>query len=235
MTGRFMSVDPENAQAMAGLDDPQSWNAYAYVNNNPLSRIDPNGKLFIASDLLQDLKEIWHNWKTYGYAMTDAELQRAATHARTQIAVEFQIRDAKGEIHSIDTSSLPAGAVLVLRDQLVEARNNGQIEVAANVPPGRPALNDDPYHEKNVQDRKKDLEKLKKVMQSDQRAAERVGYNNEVKDPPFNSHGQKVFTNGKNYITRDIDQHRGGFWKMFDRSGKRLGTYDVTLTRRIGG
>ncbi len=38
--GRFLSVDP-------GRDNdarvPQSWNLYAYVRNNPLSRIDPNG------------------------------------------------------------------------------------------------------------------------------------------------------------------------------------------------
>ena len=31
--GRFMSPDPENAGA--SLDDPESWNAYAYVSNNP--------------------------------------------------------------------------------------------------------------------------------------------------------------------------------------------------------
>ncbi len=32
--GRFMSPDPENAGAVAG--NPQSWNAYSYVVNNPL-------------------------------------------------------------------------------------------------------------------------------------------------------------------------------------------------------
>jgi RHS repeat-associated protein len=40
--GRFTSADP----ASAGSDplDPQSWNAYGYVLNNPLSNTDPDGE-----------------------------------------------------------------------------------------------------------------------------------------------------------------------------------------------
>ncbi|HWR14143.1 MAG TPA: RHS repeat-associated core domain-containing protein [Terriglobales bacterium] len=39
--GRFLSVDPDNAGAE--LQDPQSWNAYSYVGNNPLTFTDPDG------------------------------------------------------------------------------------------------------------------------------------------------------------------------------------------------
>ena len=38
---RFISPDPANAGADA--TDPQSWNAYAYVRNNPLALVDPMG------------------------------------------------------------------------------------------------------------------------------------------------------------------------------------------------
>jgi len=38
-TGRFLSTDP----AGCGPDNPQRWNRYAYVLNNPLTLIDPSG------------------------------------------------------------------------------------------------------------------------------------------------------------------------------------------------
>jgi RHS repeat-associated protein len=39
-TGRFNAVDP----VFAGLLDPQYWNRYSYVGNNPLSWADPTGR-----------------------------------------------------------------------------------------------------------------------------------------------------------------------------------------------
>lgn len=53
----------------------------------------------------------------------------------------------------------------------------------------------------------------------------------------YYSHGQAVFQKGKKFITRDIDSHNGGFWKMANsvanlvRKQTRLGTYDKFLTR----
>ena len=54
-----------------------------------------------------------------------------------------------------------------------------------------------------------------------------------VRDIPFNSHGKAVFTNGKQYITPDRDGHNGGVWKVFDRKGRRVGTYNKDLSERI--
>ena len=39
--GRFMAVDPGDDTA---LEEPQSWNKYAYVRNNPLILSDPTGR-----------------------------------------------------------------------------------------------------------------------------------------------------------------------------------------------
>jgi RHS repeat-associated protein len=42
--GRFLSVDPSLDMKMA-MANPQAWNRYAYVRNNPLRFIDPDGRL----------------------------------------------------------------------------------------------------------------------------------------------------------------------------------------------
>lgn len=40
--GRWISPDPAGTGAVSA-SDPQSWNRYAYVMNNPLSLVDPTG------------------------------------------------------------------------------------------------------------------------------------------------------------------------------------------------
>jgi filamentous hemagglutinin len=65
------------------------------------------------------------------------------------------------------------------------------------------------------------------------KAAEDLGFTKRIppQKAPFNSHGQPVFQAGNKYITPDVDGHSGGVWKMFDRNGTRLGTYDAKLVR----
>ena len=48
--GRFLSVDPESAGA--DPEFPQTWNAYAYVNNNPLKLVDPDGRVVFTAAAL---------------------------------------------------------------------------------------------------------------------------------------------------------------------------------------
>ncbi|OWT55528.1 hemagglutinin repeat-containing protein [Achromobacter insolitus] len=65
-----------------------------------------------------------------------------------------------------------------------------------------------------------------------QRRAKELGYAQRIppQKAPFNSHGQVVFWNGKNYITPDVDAHNvSDGWKVFNRQGKRVGTYDSNL------
>jgi len=39
--GRFLTPDPFGGSAVAA--NPQSWNRYAYVNNDPINHNDPSG------------------------------------------------------------------------------------------------------------------------------------------------------------------------------------------------
>ncbi|WP_307568598.1 VENN motif pre-toxin domain-containing protein [Pantoea anthophila] len=67
-----------------------------------------------------------------------------------------------------------------------------------------------------------------------QEAAGKLGFDRRIPAPkaPFNSHGQPVYFDGKTYITPDIDSHNvTNGWKIFDRKGKRMGTYDSDLNR----
>jgi hypothetical protein len=42
-TGRFLSVDPY-LDVKKALHNPQAWNRYSYVMNNPINRLDPDGR-----------------------------------------------------------------------------------------------------------------------------------------------------------------------------------------------
>lgn len=57
----------------------------------------------------------------------------------------------------------------------------------------------------------------------------------EVNDAPIDSHGQPVFKDGTRYVSPDVDGHKGGRWKVFDKHGNREGTYsDDDLKDRVG-
>jgi RHS repeat-associated protein len=84
--GRFTSVDPGNYQAMSNPTDPQSWNGYSYVNSNPLTRIDRDGKGFFTK-----LKNflLWHVWGE------EADVQREE-NKRRQMLLDLQSHSSDG-------------------------------------------------------------------------------------------------------------------------------------------
>jgi len=84
--GRFTSVYPGNYQAMANSTDPQSWNGYSYVNNNPLTRIDRDGKVFFTK-----LKN-WLLWDVWG---EEADVQRVE-NKRRQMLLDLQRQSSDG-------------------------------------------------------------------------------------------------------------------------------------------
>jgi filamentous hemagglutinin len=62
--------------------------------------------------------------------------------------------------------------------------------------------------------------------------AKELGYDRRIpaQKLPFDSHGQPGYFDGKNYITPDVDGHSAtNGWKMFNKKGKRQGTFDNDL------
>ncbi|WP_187645593.1 polymorphic toxin-type HINT domain-containing protein [Streptomyces sp. TRM49041] len=93
-----------------------------------------------------------------------------------------------------------------------------------------PALKGDPYHPDSVAGRSAQNRELYAGTVRDRAGALGYGQRIPAQKAPFNSHGQVVFSNGKNYITPDVDGHNvSGGWKMFNRKGQRIGTYDPDL------
>jgi len=93
-----------------------------------------------------------------------------------------------------------------------------------------PGLRGDPYHPDEVAKRSAQNSELYRLSVQDRAAA--LGYKSRIpaQRASFNSHEQVIFSDGKNYITPDVDGHNvSDGWKMFNRRGQRIGTYDADL------
>src|ERR1051326_4430232 len=86
--GRFLSVDPDIPAA--NLTQPQRWNRYAYVTNNPVTNIDPDGKdlWLIGSSADQRLIENLVNAGLNGYELHIGKFGKAELVATQACGVE---------------------------------------------------------------------------------------------------------------------------------------------------
>jgi hypothetical protein len=120
---------------------------------------------------------------------------------------------------AISTAGVAAGGTIAYagaRDLMMQAQGDDQVSPARNDHTGSDGGgSDDVPKEPSVTDR-----------------ATALGYDRRIpaQRAPFNSHGQPVYFDGKNYITRDVDGHNvSDGWKMFNKRGQRIGTYDADL------
>lgn len=181
-----------------------SFNRYAYANNNPYRYVDPDG------------------------------------HSPVPIIVDETHLGRRG---SGEALGVPRGIGGGPVPHSIEAsRANLQYEQAATAAReaakrtvGSPALKGDPYHSESVAARQRTWQSAYGGVDSQALAAE-LGYGARIppQKAPFNSHGQPVFSNGRGYISPDVDGHNvTNGWKMFDAKGRRTGTWNSNLSERL--
>jgi hypothetical protein len=192
------------------LSDPQSWNAYGYVNNNPLGRVDPDGRGFLSK---------LGNWLNYGIWGEEADVQRAENERRAylqQVANErgggtlyFRPAGDDGPWRVIDVPHLNGDDVFgwyrvikdsVERDRVGQTLTPDDIANAVGAVSPAPALRGDPYHPSTVQNRQAEWDRLKRQMQAP--LAKKLGLN--VNSPT----SQQLLDNLNSSVESYIGQYR---------------------------
>jgi len=87
--GRFLSVDPEmNPEKIK--HEPQQWNRYSYVVNNPLKYTDPDGKDKFMAWLLGDAFKDVSTWEALKGALSPGDMMSAVNQGRQDWAEDHQ-------------------------------------------------------------------------------------------------------------------------------------------------
>lgn len=209
VAGRFLSVDPVATDAGTG----GNFNRYWYANNNPYKFTDPDGRM--AS--MKDHPSLKGSVRTF--VMNDdsggggGEEVKDITECRTAGCTNPALVGAAKK-----TADVASDVADVVDDQVTDPTNYlagpALKGIGLGVKAGVGAL-------------------VFKTTKDAVVAAEKLGFkriNETIK-------GQAIFSDGKRFITRDIDGHNGGAWKMADSvrnlgsKETRMGTFDANLNK----
>jgi RHS repeat-associated protein len=215
--GRFMSpdwADTATTVPYAEFGDPQSLNLYGYVENAPVNRIDADGHSYAGFDGFS---------RSTGGDLPMADVEVSFADENTGQAGPFTPTCGCSDNKKKNNDS---------QKQTDDKKQDEK--KAQNKKDAEKQQQENQRKESGRQKARQRRQPQRLTNKQAKQAAKKLGYDREIKDPPFDSHGQKVYTNGKKFITKDVDGHSGGTWKMFNKSGNRIGTYNADLSQRIG-
>ena len=157
--GRFTSPDPALTLPQA-LMDPQQWNRYTYVRNNPLRYVDPEGESFL------DVVNGWVNAVGsnaivgLGRTIPNNADYRTGQAAGDRFSLAFGLLEAKigiggGAVLALPsggTVAIPAGAMIAHGSAMAATATFNLAKNSSDESPS-PALKGDPYHPDSVDSR----------------------------------------------------------------------------------
>ncbi len=116
--GRFTGAD--NVGFSRGTD-PQTWNLYSYTANNPLRRVDPNGRDWFQIGEGYGARFEWHKGKKYTYKDAEGK-EHKAKNVGTHLLVFELSKNADGSIKR-NSDGAAVGTLTLYNQNQVAAQN----------------------------------------------------------------------------------------------------------------
>jgi RHS repeat-associated protein len=237
IAGRFLSVDPVTTDLSSGA----GFGLYTYVDNNPYAKIDPDGRCEkpTGSHISNCSRDGSGGGGVAGVALRQIRLEWSKAAAARDIPGMRDAFDRFVEVTGDDASAQVQMLRVARSSELLRAMADAGRDVdsavtAAMASAAYSAGMSGMLAGPTAKGARPAAEPVYKTNKEAKAAAEALGFK-KIKETVHS--GQAVFKRGRDYITRDLDGHNGGAWKMADSVKNlgsretRAGTFDINLNR----